>query len=59
MPASELAACLAAARHNRIADDADYRTPWEQNADGDALIGYELDMIRRSAANMKAIGLMT
>jgi sugar phosphate isomerase/epimerase len=59
MPASELAACLAAARHNRIADDADYRTPWEENADGDALIGYELDMIRRSAANMKAIGLMT
>jgi 3-oxoisoapionate decarboxylase len=59
MPASELAVCLAAARHNRIADEADYRTPWEQGADSDVLIGYELDMIRRSAANMKAIGLMT
>jgi 3-oxoisoapionate decarboxylase len=55
--AAELAACLAAARRNRLADDADYRTPWERGAD-DELERYELDMIRRSAANMKALGIM-
>lgn len=54
--ASGLAACLQAARRNRLADDADYRTPWEREADGE-LIRYELDMIRRSAANMKALGI--
>ena len=50
--AREFAACLSAARVNRLADDADYRTPWERE-DDDALVSYELDMIRRSAANMK------
>ena len=54
--APELAACLAAARVNRLPDDADYRTPWEKGED-DALEAYELAMIRRSAANMRAIGL--
>jgi sugar phosphate isomerase/epimerase len=52
-----LAACLAAARRNRLPDDADYRTPWERQDDG-ALVDYELNMIRRSAANMRALGLM-
>jgi 3-oxoisoapionate decarboxylase len=55
--APALAACLAAARRNRLSDDADWRTPWERGDDA-ALIGYELDMIRRSAANMRALGLM-
>ncbi len=55
--ARSLAACLQAARRNRLADDADYRTPWERGEDG-ALVSYELDMIRRSVANMKAIGVM-
>ena len=54
--APELAACLAAARSNRLADDADYRTPWERADDG-AIEAYELAMIRRSADNMRAIGL--
>jgi 3-oxoisoapionate decarboxylase len=56
--ATDLAACLQAARRNRIADDADWRTPWERNEDGETLIAFETAMIRRSAANMKAIGLM-
>ncbi|BCP51403.1 xylose isomerase [Kaistia sp. 32K] len=55
--ARSLAACLQAARRNRLADDADYRTPWERGDDG-ALVAYELDMIRRSVANMKALGVM-
>jgi 3-oxoisoapionate decarboxylase len=55
-PASALAACLAAARVNRLADDADYRTPWERSDDA-AITTYELAMIHRSVANMRAIGL--
>ena len=56
-PETALAACPAAARTNRLPEDAGYRTPWERNADGE-LDAYELAMIRRSAANMKSIGLM-
>ncbi|TSE10888.1 sugar phosphate isomerase/epimerase [Mesorhizobium intechi] len=55
--AREFAACLRAAQRNRLPDDADYRTPWEREADG-SLVSYELDMIRRSAANMRNLGLM-
>ena len=54
--APALAACLAAARVNRLPDDADYRTPWERGDDS-AIEDFELQMIRRSAANMRAIGL--
>ncbi len=54
--APALAACLAAARVNRLADDADCRTPWERG-DDNAIAAYELAMIRRSAENMRAIGL--
>ena len=54
--AEAMARCLAAARVNRLADDADFRTPWEKGEDG-ALADYELAMIRRSAANMRALGL--
>jgi sugar phosphate isomerase/epimerase len=55
-PASALAACLATARVNHLADDADTRTPWERGEDA-AIADYELAMIRRSAGNMRAIGL--
>jgi sugar phosphate isomerase/epimerase len=58
LQAAELAACLAATQRQRLADDADTRTPWERQEDGEPLITYELDMIRRSAANMRALGLM-
>ncbi len=58
MEAKDFAATLAATQVNRLAPDADYRTPWEHNTD-DELVDYELAMIRRSAANMRAIGLMT
>jgi 3-oxoisoapionate decarboxylase len=54
--APAFAACLAAARVNRLADDADSRTPWERGEDF-AIADYELAMIRRSASNMRAIGL--
>jgi 3-oxoisoapionate decarboxylase len=54
--AEALAACLAAARINRLPDDADWRTPWERGDDAE-IEAFELAMIRRSAANMRAIGL--
>lgn len=55
--APELAACLLAAQTNHIPEGEDYRTPWEKNQDGQALIEYELAMIRRSAANINALNL--
>jgi sugar phosphate isomerase/epimerase len=55
--AADLAACLRAARRNRLPDDADYRTPWERQDDSE-IAAYELDMVRRSVSNMKAIGMM-
>ncbi|MCP4385629.1 MAG: sugar phosphate isomerase/epimerase [Hyphomicrobiales bacterium] len=54
----ELAACFAAARHRRLADDAEYRTPWEREEDGQILIDYEMEQVRQSAVNLKALGIM-
>jgi 3-oxoisoapionate decarboxylase len=56
MDAKAFAAALAAARVNPLSDDADYRTPWERQADNE-IVDYELTMIRRSAANMGALGI--
>jgi 3-oxoisoapionate decarboxylase len=56
MDAKAFAAALAAARVNRLSDEADYRTPWERQADHE-IVDYELTMIRRSAANMRALGI--
>jgi 3-oxoisoapionate decarboxylase len=57
MAAKDFAACLAAARLDRLIENADYRTPWERGADNE-LVDYELAMIRRSADNMQKIGLL-
>jgi hypothetical protein len=56
--ASALAAALLAARRNHLPEGADYRTPWEKQEDGDALINFELQQVRKSAQNLKALGLM-
>jgi sugar phosphate isomerase/epimerase len=56
-PAEDLAACLLAAQRNRFEPGEDWRTPWERNADHE-LIEYELGQYRKSAANLKAQGLM-
>ena len=55
--AEELAACLLAAQKNRYEPGEDYRTPWQRNADHE-LVDYELGQYRKSAANLKALGLM-
>lgn len=57
MDAKAFAATLAAARINRLGDDEGFRTPWERQADSE-LVEYELKMIRRSAANMRTLGIM-
>lgn len=56
--AAELGPCLADARRGLLPDDADCRTPWERESPPAELIEYELDMIRRSASNMRARGWM-
>lgn len=56
-PAHELAACLLASQTNAMPQDADYRTPWERGAD-DEVEAFELTMIRKSAANMKSLGIL-
>lgn len=55
--AEELAACLLAAHRNRLPDDAEWRTPWEREADHE-LVDYELAQVRRSAENLRALGIM-
>lgn len=55
--AGSLAACLLAAQRNRLADDAEWRTPWERGADAE-IADYELGQLRRSVDNVKALGLM-
>jgi sugar phosphate isomerase/epimerase len=52
-----VARCLEATKVNPLAPDADYRTPWEKGED-DGLVAWELDQIRRSAANMRALGIL-
>jgi hypothetical protein len=55
--APALAACLLAAQRNRLGEEDDFRTPWERQADRE-VADYELAMIRRSAANMRTLGVM-
>jgi sugar phosphate isomerase/epimerase len=56
--ARALAETLHAARRNLLPEDADHRTPWERGSTADELIAYERDMMHRSAANLRALGLM-
>jgi sugar phosphate isomerase/epimerase len=56
--ARQLAEALRAAQVNRLPDDADHRTPWEQGIRGEEVVRHERDMISRSAANVRALGLL-
>ena len=51
--AREFAAAIGRLRHNRLADDEDYRTPWERGVSGAELIAYESTQLYRSVENMK------
>ncbi len=52
-----VARCIAATTINPLPAGADHRTPWEKGEDG-RLAAWELDMIRRSAANMRRLGIL-
>ena len=52
-----VARCMAATEINPLADDTDYHTPWEKGED-DKLEAWELAQIRRSAANMRLLGIL-
>ncbi len=54
--ARSLAEVLAAARVNLIPENEDYRTPWERGASGEELIGYEREMLLKSAAFLRSLG---
>jgi hypothetical protein len=56
--ARALAAALGAARVNALPEAEDHRTPWERGVTGDELVAYEREMLLRSAANVRALGLM-
>ena len=56
--ARQLAAALRAAQVNRLPEDADHRTPWEYGIRGEELVRHERDIVLRSAANVRALGLM-
>lgn len=53
-----LAAALLAAQVNRLPEHTDWRTPWEREAPPAEIVAYELAMMERSAANMRALGIM-
>ena len=57
-PAIELATALGRLQHRKLAEDADWRTPWERGVRGQPLVDYEMAQIRRSAENLKAIGII-
>lgn len=47
-----------AARLRCLLEDAPYQTPWESGAEGSVIKAYEMEMARRSADNLRALGLL-
>ncbi len=57
-PVRELRIALDRLKTKRLDDNADYRTPWESNRSTSAIVDYELEQLRKSVANLKALGWM-
>jgi len=55
--ASELGVMLGRLRAAMLPDDVDYRTPWEKEEQVQVLVEYELEQVRRSLANVRAMGI--
>lgn len=53
--ARELGEALGRLRHHALADDEDYRTPWEHQAAPDAIVDYEMDHLSRSVAYARTL----
>lgn len=56
--ARELATMCGRLRRRHIAEDVDWRTPWEMSAAPETLIAYENAQISRSLENLRAMGWM-
>jgi len=56
--AREFGRAIARLRERRLADDADYRTPWERRASPNELLAYEAADLDRSVTNMRSLGWM-
>jgi sugar phosphate isomerase/epimerase len=54
----EIRIALDRLKTKRLDDNADYRTPWELNQSTAAVVDYELEQLRKSVANLKALGWM-
>ncbi len=57
-PVGELRIALDRLKTKRLDDNADYRTPWESNQSTSAIVDYELAQLRKSVANLRALGWM-
>ena len=55
--AVELGALLGRLRRTAPRDDADTRTPWETGEEGDGLVDYEINQVRRSLTNVRTMGI--
>ena len=55
--ARELGIMLGRLRAQAMPEDADIRTPWEKNEDGETLIAFELAQVRRSVDNVRRMGI--
>ena len=58
-PVAELRIALDRLKTKRLDDNAEYRTPWELNHSTSAIVDYELEQLRKSVANLKALGWMS
>lgn len=56
--AREFGQAIARLRDRRLADDADYRTPWERRAPAEEITAYEAADLERSVRNMRSLGWM-
>ena len=56
--AREFGQAIARLRERRLADDADYRTPWERHAPAEEITAYEAADLERSVRNMRSLGWM-
>jgi 3-oxoisoapionate decarboxylase len=57
-PASELRAVLDRLKIRRLDDNADYRTPWERQDATPVIVEYEMQQLKKSVENLRALGWM-
>jgi sugar phosphate isomerase/epimerase len=57
-PSTELRTALERLKMRRLDDNADYRTPWEKQEPTAVIVEYEMQQLKKSVGNMKALGWM-